>query len=383
MNLINATKLLTGCTGATDKTGREHLVVVAKGTYGIPFEPGVDVALLDDQVALFMTDVFTGEPGVSAPLHELDFAPCKPRCDVLISGSCHAPGGVPAARVPVGMRVGALTKSFNVVGPRVYERGPLALGPGVPGRFTVMPISYDNAYGGIDRSSEDPARHRWYLSNHVGVGYHPDQAAHKVDGRPLPNTEEMDCPVEKPDGPYRPMAFGPLGRGWQQRVKWAGTYDKAWLDDQFPFLPQDFDTRYFQCAPEDQQMDPPQGGEEVVLMHLTPEGRTQFRLPADLKLPVLFFDRTGSVSEVLSVVDTVCIEPDERRFTLTWRASLALRRNIRELSQVMVGVSAHQLERQRLRDERMRGKRKFTSLGSLVAWSRAYRQPREPADTRQ
>ena len=65
----------------------------------------------------------------------------------------------------------------------------------------------------------------------------------------------------------------------QPRYPYAGTYDQHWIDEVFPFLPADFDDRYYQAAPEDQWIDEPQGGEEVVLVNLTPEGRTSFRLP--------------------------------------------------------------------------------------------------------
>ena len=46
-----------------------------------------------------MADTFTGEPGFSAPVYEVDFAPRKPRCDVLLVGSAYAPEGRPATRV--------------------------------------------------------------------------------------------------------------------------------------------------------------------------------------------------------------------------------------------------------------------------------------------
>lgn len=381
MNLINATRLVAGCTMSADKTGREWLVVVAKGTYGIPDHPDDAPRLLEDQVPLVTTDVFTGEPGFSAPRYEMDFAATKPRCDVVLNGSCHAPGGRAATSVPVGMRVGSISKAFNVVGPRVYEGRPLSCKPGAPQPFTVLPISYDSAYGGIDRTSQDPAQYRWHPFNPAGRGYHPEASTLEVDSQPLPNTEELNKAVTSPDGTYRPMAFGPIGRAWQQRLRWAGTYDKAWLDQQFPFLPEDFDTRYFQCAPEDQQIDYPSGGEEVVLMHLAPGGRTGFRLPADLGLPFLFLSRTGEITEVPGVVDTICIEPDEARFTMAWRASLALRRNVREISEIVVGSHARRVESERAHAERMRGKPLFTSLADLVAWSRAQGRVRALRDS--
>ena len=55
-----------------------------------------------------------------------------------------------------------------------------------------------------------------------------------------------------PWGAYRPMALGPVGRGWRPRLSYAGTYDQHWIDEVFPFLPADFDDRYYQAAPEDQ-----------------------------------------------------------------------------------------------------------------------------------
>jgi hypothetical protein len=111
------------------------------------------------------------------------------------------------------------------------------------------------------------------------------------------------------------------------------------LDDVFPFLPADFQDDYFQSAPADQQVGYPAGGEEVFLLNLTPQGRTAFRL-AQVEVPVVFFPKRGARTETQGVIDTVVIEPDKGRFTLTWRASIPLRRGILEIAQVLAG---HQL----------------------------------------
>jgi hypothetical protein len=380
MELVNTTKLTAGYTMATDKTGREWLVVVAKGTYGIPAHPQQEPALLDGQLPLVMSDIFTGEPGSSALLYEHDFAPIKPRCDVLLNGSCHAPGGRPARQVDVALKVGAMAKGLTVVGPRIYKAGLLSSSPSAPQPFTVLPITYNHAFGGIDRTPQDPAEHQWYPLNHAGVGFHPGAGAAELHGKPLPNTEELGHPVIKPQGRYRPMAFGPIGRAWQQRLRWAGTYDQKWLDQQFPFLPEDFDTRYFQSAPEDQQIDHPRGSEDVVLRHLTPQGHTAFRLPADLSLPVLFHSRAGGLSEVPAVVDTVLLEPDAGRLALVWRTSLPLRRNIREVLQVRLGQTRLQVMQMQARQERMRGKQHYGSLAEAV--NEARRRARQAAARR-
>jgi hypothetical protein len=362
MNLVNATKLVAGYTMATDKTGREWLVVVAKGTYGIRDHPDREPPLLEEQVPLVMTDVFTGEPGFSAPLYEIDYAPRKPRCDVLLNGSAYAPGGEPTTRVTVSLRVGTMAKSFDVVGNRTWKSGAFFIVPTKPEPFTVMPISYDNAFGGIDRSQDNPAQHRWYPTNHAGVGFHEYLDAEFIDGKPLPNTEETGHPVSNPRGKYKPRAFGPIGRGWQPRPKLAGTYDQKWLDERFPFLPADFDERYYQAAPDDQQIDHPKGGEQVELINLTPEGRTEFKLPA-MDVPVLFLLRNGERKVMTAVPDTVVLEPDQKRFMLTCRIALTLRRNIHEVREVHVGRRF--MEGEMIPEKP--GKRRYSSLAELAA----------------
>ena len=66
-----------------------------------------------------------------------------------------------------------------------------------PEPFTVMPISYNNAFGGVDPTHEDPAKHRWYPTNHAGVGYH--ERHQSIDGKSLPNTEETGRKVKDPE----------------------------------------------------------------------------------------------------------------------------------------------------------------------------------------
>ncbi len=333
MDLLNATRMQAAYTQGLDKEAREWLVVVVKGTFSIPPNGG-EPELLESQVPLVMADTFTGEPGFSAPVYEADFAPVKRRCDVLLLGSAYAPGGKPAFSVPVGFRVGSLTKSFNVVSDRVWECPGVTVSPGRPKPFRVMPISYDRAFGGLDTADPDPKEHSAYMQNPVGRGYRRRFIA--IEGTPMPSTEEIGQPVTSPNGNYRPMAFGPMGRGWEPRYRLAGTYDQHWIDNIFPFLPADFDEGYFQAAPLDQQMPFLQGGEEVVLGNLTPEGRTRFKLPS-IDMPVVFFPKRGPKEDTRAVIDTLVIEPDLRRFTLTWRASRPLKRNMFEIAQVLVG----------------------------------------------
>ncbi len=335
MNLLNATGMAAGYTVALDKEGYEHVVVVVKGTFTLP-RSGEAPKLADEQVPLVDADRFTGEPGRSATLVECDYVLEKPYCDVLLNGAAYAPGGRPVERVAVGLQVGSMRKSFAVWGNREWRAAGVGYAPSEPEPFTRLPISYDNAFGGTDERMRDPAQVRSYLPNPVGRGWHHHIYRELVIGAPVSNAEEIRDPVRDPGGRYRPMAFGPIGRGWPSRIRHAGTYDQDWIDKVFPFLPEDFDARYFQCAPEDQQIPHMQGGEQAALINLTPDGRREFALPS-VELPIVFFRRRADRVETKGTLDTLMFEPDAERFSMVWRASLRLQRDIFEVSQVVVG----------------------------------------------
>lgn len=335
MELINATRMVAGYTMGMDPSGRELLVVVIKGTFHLP-KNGEELRLKTAQLPLVMADTFTGVPGLSAPYYEMDFAPRKHYCDVLLQGRAYAPGARPTARVPVGIRVGNWTKTFAVVGDRHWQAGLSGISASAPEPFLTKPINYDLAFGGTDVRHEDPARHAAYMKNPVGRGFHRHLRSDWLDGSPLPNTEELNRPVSTPDGSYVPMAFGPVGRGWEPRLRHAGTYDQAWLDHHFPFLPPDFDEQYYQAAPLDQQLRSPVIGQEVSLINLTPDGCRAFKLPAFVA-PVYCFPKNGGREDLNAALDTLVLEPEQELISMTWRATRPLKRDIFEIGQILVG----------------------------------------------
>ncbi|MDB5976924.1 MAG: hypothetical protein JWR07_3684 [Nevskia sp.] len=370
MELINATGMLAAYTMGTEPSGRESVVVVVKGTFRIP--AAGQVASLDvTQLPLVMADTFSDEPGFSSPLDESEFAPRKRQCDVLLQGQAYAPNGQPAVRVPVGVRIGGWSKTFAVVGERYWKTGAFGISASPPEPFLTQAITYDVAFGGVDRHPADTALHAAFMRNPIGRGWHKHVKGEYVDGTPLPLTEGLDMPVAKPDGEYAPLSLGPLGRSWTPRLGYAGTYDQAWLDNVHPFLPADFNDAYYQAAPLDQQIPYPRGGEEVVLVNLTPEGRTSFKLPV-AEVPVVFFHKNGDKHESAGALDTIVLLPDRRLVTLTWRSSLPLKKNLFEIPQAVVGHMPRGWWR-----ARELGKEWHPSLDHAV---RARRQEREEED---
>ena len=361
MELNNATPFPAAFTVSPDAGGREHLVVVVKGSFGFPSHSGAPCPVLDTQVPLLMADTFWGEPGFSAPRGEMDFAPSKPRCDILLEAQAHAPNARPSEEVLVGVRVGSWAKTLTVLGDRVWLGGLGTPRISAPKPFRTMPITYDRAFGGVDSAEPDPDAAGAFAANPVGRGWHRVENAGRVNGFSLPNVETPLDRVAAPWDTPEIAGFGPLGRGWTERIKYAGTYDDAWLADKFPFLPDDFDPRYHQAAPQDQQIEPPGTGTEVVLANLTSDGQTSFRLP-DTEMPIHFARNRSDDVSVQAMLDTIFIEPETRRFSLSWRASIPLKRDIFEVPECLVGKRRAAFWR-----AREQGKAYYPSLGKLVA----------------
>lgn len=364
MELINATKMVAGYTMGMDPSGREYLVVAIKGTFTLPLD-GSEPVLAEQQDPLVEADEFTGEPGFSATLRECDYPLHKRRCDVIVNGSAYAPGGEPATRVQVALKMPGIDKKFDVVGDRYWIAGPAGIGVTAAEPFTQKFISYDVAFGGTDTAHPDPDKKDAYMANPVGRGWHRHLSSQYLHDTPLPNTEAPGERVTNPAGNYRPISFGCIARSWPERVKWAGTYDQNWVDNIFPFLPPDFDSRYYQAAPEDQQCDYLRGGEQVQLLNLTPAGRTAFTLP-QVEVPVVFFHRDDGDIHCEAVADTLLIEPDRGCFSITWRISQPLKRNIFEISPILVGTKSRGWWR-----ARQLGKTYYSSLDSLARANRA------------
>ncbi|AJC83165.1 hypothetical protein IE4803_PC00620 (plasmid) [Rhizobium etli bv. phaseoli str. IE4803] len=351
MQIWNQTGYPTEFTMGMDKAGHEYIVVVVKGTFDFPEAPGGLVRKSSIQMPLIMADTHTGEPGYSATLWETDFAFRKPRCDVIANGCAYAPGGRPAERVTVGIKLGTWSKVFDVFGHREWR----ALGPvfaaSAPQPFLRQPFSYDSAWGGTDRLDPDDALPASYRQNPFGTGWGRTRNQRLIPGLRLPNTQATGEEIRSPFGDYRPMSFGPYGRAWPGRIEFAGTYDQNWIDNIFPFVPPDFDERYFQMAPTDQQVDFPKGGEDVVIVNLTPSGRESFRLPPT-SLPITLFKGNEKSFESAALPDTVLFDLENRRFSLVWRVSQRIHRTILDFSECWVGLPTRGMLRARAAGKR-------------------------------
>jgi hypothetical protein len=310
-----------------DKNGAKYWIVAVKATYDVLHDGSTTIA--EKQEPPLITDEFSGEPEKSSILYSNDLAGPKAVTDVLLNGHAYAPFEKPAAQVDVELSVGSITKTLRVYGDRWWERNFLAgIFMTAPAPFLKMPINYERAFGGADVRSDDPTKHSFEPRNPIGTGC--AGAAIHLEGSMVANVEyPRDRVTSWKDRP-KPAGFGALSTYWLPRRKYAGSFDQKWMDERFPLWPDDFDARYFHCAPEDQQVAGfLRGGESVRLRNLTANGLLEFRLPRFYPVFTTYF--RGKPFEHRAKLHTVTIEPDVPRVLTVWYTQLRVHNNADDL----------------------------------------------------
>jgi hypothetical protein len=329
---INKTPFSAERTWVRDKSGAETWLVAVKGTFDIAADGST--SLSERQEAVCRVPEFSGPPGESSMLHDADLVHTKLTTDVYLNGHAYAPGGKATDTVDAGLKVGTLAKMLRVHGDRWWRDGPQGLRISPPDTFMRMPITYERAFGGRERVSDGTGGGRFEPCNPVGTGF--AVKSEDLDGQPLPNVEWPDAPITVSTPRRPPAGFGAISRHWSPRVEMAGTYDEAWEKTRQPLLPEDFDDRFYQCAPADQQT--PRflsGGESVVLRNLTPDGRLTFKLPrVALGFQTRFTD--GELVHHRAVLHTVVIEPDQPRVILVWHTHLPCHHKVIQLASTRI-----------------------------------------------
>lgn len=237
-------------------------------------------------------------------LYDADLALFKPRTDLLLTGTCHVPGGKASTTCPVSFRVGGWSKSLACIGNRVWHKGMVFAKVGEVEPFTKLPLTWANAFGGPKHGA-----------NPAGKG--------AKDGM-LPNIELPDSLITGYGDKPQPAGFGPVHRTWKLRAGKLGTYDNKWLKERFPAFPKDFDWTYFNAAPADQQLEGfLRGDEEIELMNLHADHAVlKTRLPG-LRVRVLLREgnegEPARIREVPMNLDTLHVDADKSELYLVWR----------------------------------------------------------------
>ena len=357
----NTTGMLAELCFCSDAEGREHCVVVVKGTFRTSFEG--QLSLAEQQRPWVYADEHYGDPETTCVRYESDFAAFKPMAEVLVIGKAVAPHGKKAKEILVRLEVQGRSKDARVWGDRRWQRQLGMLYASDPVPFAEMPLTFDRAFGGID-DSKGAEKIQCEERNLHGVGFHPARPTDAAVGLPLPNIEAPGESLRSLRDRIAPLGFGVVSRSSKQRRAFSGTYDQKWLDEQCPFLPHDFDDRYHMSAPSDQWHPHFQGGERIRCVHMAQSPVVTYQLPS-IQVPVRFRFRDATVDK-LAVLDTVLVEPDLGEGILLWRTRTPLSKQ-REAFQVLVGP--HERPREDDLVGYQNGKPHYRSLEGAARWA--------------
>ncbi|HEY1755873.1 MAG TPA: DUF2169 domain-containing protein [Bryobacteraceae bacterium] len=314
-----------------DREGVPVAVAVTKATYSILPE---GLTLAEEKQPIYHAGQPFGEPGKSSYRYEPECSYFKPSTDVVLIGNATAPRGA-ASQVEVDFSVGSLRKKAVVFGDRFWFSG--FTGPNLvgPEPFQEVPLIYERAFGGWDRSHANPALHVQDSRNPLGCGFQKTFA--REDRLPLPNIEDPRDLIRDMKSSPNPIGFGFTNPDWQPRAKFAGTFDKVWMEDRMPGLPGDFDLRFFNAASSGLVAQGYLLGNESVRITGCSVEPASFDLPGT-PAPACHFHIAGQATQVLSAaLDTVVVNMIERIVTLTWRCHAPLPRGPEQLRALAVG----------------------------------------------
>ena len=257
----------------------------------------------------------------------------KTGTDVLLIGSAWAPGKRPVTRMQVAMSVAGRQKTILVTGDRVWRDGQ----PSDPQPFESMPLVWERAFGGVHRSGDKVLAEE---RNPVGCGFAGRRSARRHAGpSPFPISRIRRRRFSSSGRVRRPACLAPIAPSWLPRRAFAGTYDERWQRARAPYLPDDFDPRFFQCAAPEFAFDRYlQAGEPVQVAGVMPDGPIAFTVPnSRLSVAVTI---AGSTQTPPANLETLSIEPDENRACFTWRAAVPCDRQALKVEKIVVSRSS-------------------------------------------
>jgi hypothetical protein len=236
-----------------------------------------------------------------------DLAPYLNRADVLLTGHAYAPRGVFVETLPV--RLGLFDGARPVLDKTVLVRQK--------GGLKRVPLVYERAYGGLG-----------FADNPFGVG--------ATTGSGEPNI--LDSFDDR-----RVAGLGPIGQIWPARKRLLGSLPRRALDPSgIMDLPDAFEWEYFQAAPPDQRVPFLRGDEWIVMDGLHPRhARLRSQLPGARGIALVYGLSPWGVVEGQPIAlhaDTLRIDADEQRCSLTFRATFPIAEEALASLRVVLGV---------------------------------------------
>lgn len=259
-----------------DKDGLEVFTNIVKGTFSFLNDQSLEIA--ENQIPITFADEYWGNPGESPVKHESDLAVFKPSTDLIMVGYAYHYTGKKIKEMDVQFSVGSVAKRETVKTDEAMDKIPL------------------------------------YLLDHFG--------------------QKRGMFHSKPKG----NGFGFFPKQYPPRVNFAGTYDDRWQKERSPFLPEDFDYRFFQSAYPDLITDSYLKGTETIgAINVSPCGPISLRLTGISIEVETKFEKT-SIKE-RSNLDTLILDAEEKRLILLWRQMIPCHGMIRDVRGFEINMS--------------------------------------------
>lgn len=326
LQLKNPSPAMAAITVLPDADGVDTLFTIVKATFTLSRAP----KLLEEQLPIRIADEHHGAPPLSSIRAPGDAGLTKPGTDVVLIGSACARGLRPVPQLDVALRVGPAAKVARVFGDRQWSTAGAGAVMSHPEPFVRMPLTWERAFGGVDQTERGPQAEP---RNPVGVGFRARSRSIGLHGQRVPNVEDPSALIAAPDDRPAPCGFAPVAPSWQPRLGFAGTYDDTWQTSRAPYLPRDFDSRFFHFAPPGLCVPGYlHGGEPLQLRGVLEEGELDTELPAITVTVRHVLDGESCIRA--AALESVIIEPDRRRFALVWRSALPCDKKVLKVREV-------------------------------------------------
>lgn len=349
MDLINDLKL-SALAFRQMKAGSGEMMacVVVRGTFHII--PGQTLVWAEQQEPIQFEDVYQGDPLTTPLIRCSDIVPFKPKADLTLLAWASRPASQSDATWLSGLIFNGKPHAFRVCGRRYWDFRP-AIHENQSGHWQLSDVesipnvmlSWTLAYGGSKPLKAGQSTADVVPANPIGCGY--------VDWDASPKDQRILAPSILRDEESHleachnlvPYGCAPVSPWWLWRQKYAGTYDKAWLDEVHPRLPLDFDYHFYQCAAPEMVYDSYfRGGETVRLINVhSQHHQIDFLLPQ--YRPIAQIKRKTSEVFTVSLNMDGChinllTENQAAKVILTWRAWVPFQPEVSSIRLGMQGL---------------------------------------------
>ncbi len=285
-----------------DENGHEVWVIVGKQTWkfdGLNWQNVGNSEIYDDPV-------YMGEPGYSAMINDHEFAYFKQNTDVLIYGKARSYAKKPVPYLECRLLIDEhIDKTIAVHGERVWIEHAGTVTVSDPSKFIEKDIDYTRAIGGDIR-------------NRVGTGL--ASSTKKLCEQTVPSVFYPQENWEPSGQKSRVAGFGPIPPFFESRMIHAGTFDDDWAEFRRPLLPTNFDKRFYQSAPLDQQCKGYLiGGERLVMSGFCHDDTISFRIPKEkytAKAKFLDIEQSQDMA-----IYTVFVDAEEKTISISYSSN--------------------------------------------------------------